>query len=74
MKSYDDIAACAAQYAVARDRQAADTEVRHDYEAFLRARVALAECLVASGWSPPVEVQHLLALDRQLLADLSPRD
>ena len=69
MKSYDDIAACAVQYAAARAELAADTEALHDYEAVLRTRVALAECLIAGGWLPPEEVQHLLTLDRQLLAE-----
>lgn len=69
MKSYDDMAACASEYAVARALLATDSDALVDYEAVLRARVALAECLIASGWSPPVEVQQLLALDRRLLAE-----
>ena len=66
--SYDDIAECAAQYASARDRISADTHVLADYQAVLRARVALAECLLSAGWTPPQRSQHLLTLDRQLLA------
>lgn len=46
---YDDIAECAAEYASARERIAADTHVLTDYEAVLRARVALAECLLRAG-------------------------
>ena len=66
--SYDDIAECAAEYASARERIGADTHVLADYEAVLRARVALAECLLRAGWTPPQQTQHLLTLDRQLLA------
>jgi hypothetical protein len=69
MRSYDDIAACAARYAEARRHLVAADESLQDYEAVLRSRVALAECLIASGWTPPEDVQHLLALDRQLLAE-----
>ena len=66
--SYDDIAECAAQYACARERIGSGTHVLADYEAVLRARVALAECLLRAGWTPPQKTQDLLTLDRQLLA------
>jgi hypothetical protein len=69
MRNYDDIAACAVRYAAARAELAGDIASLGDYEAVLRTRVALAECLIAGGWLPPEEVQQLLALDRQLLAE-----
>ncbi|MGI8700823.1 MAG: hypothetical protein ACR2JU_06400 [Nocardioidaceae bacterium] len=69
MTNYDEIAACAAEYASARERLAADTDALTDFEAVLRARVALAECLVRAGWTPPQQAAHLLMLDRQVLAE-----
>ena len=66
--NYDDITDCAAEYASAREQIAAGTHVLADYEAVLRARVALAECLLRAGWTPQLQTQHLLTLDRQLLA------
>jgi hypothetical protein len=71
VKSYDDIAECAALYAAAREQLAEESEALGDFEAVLRARVALAECLIGAGWSPPEPVEHLLALDRQLLSEPS---
>lgn len=70
MKTYDEIATCAARYAAA---QAALAETGADsglggYEAVLQARVALASCLVAAGWTPPPNEQALLDIDRRLLA------
>jgi len=49
VSNYDEIAACAAEYASACERLAANTDALTDYEAVLRARVALAECLVSAG-------------------------
>ena len=69
VSAYDEIAACAAEYSSARERLAADTDALTDYEAVLRTRVALAECLLRAGWTPPQETQHFLMLDRQLLAE-----
>lgn len=66
VSNYEEIAACAAEYASARERLA---DVLAEYEAVLRARVALAECLMRAGWTPPQQAQHLLMLDRQLLAE-----
>jgi hypothetical protein len=54
VNSYDDIATCAAEDAATRGRLAADTDALTDYEAVLRARVALAECMVAASWTPIV--------------------
>jgi len=69
VSNYDEIAACAAEYASACERLAANTDALTDYEAVLRARVALAECLVSAGWTPSEQAQHLLMFDRQLLAE-----
>ncbi|GAC1439511.1 MAG: hypothetical protein NVSMB55_01200 [Mycobacteriales bacterium] len=69
MNTYDNIAVCAARYAEARDLLRASPEELSAYEAVLLTRVALAECLIASGWSPPNEMQQLLVQDRQLLAE-----
>lgn len=65
MKTYDDIAACAATYAQARTEL--DQGVFAANEAVLRARVGLAECLVEAGWRPDGDVLALLRLDQQLL-------
>jgi hypothetical protein len=69
VSNYEEIAACAAEYSSALERLAADTDALADYEAVLRARVALAECLLRAGWTPPQKTQHFLMLDRQLLAE-----
>jgi hypothetical protein len=71
VSNYEEIAACAAEYSSARERLAAntDTDALADYEAVLRTRVALAECLLRAGWTPPQETQHFLMLDRRLLAE-----
>jgi hypothetical protein len=69
MKSYDDLAACAARYAAAREQLTEASDALRHFEAVLRARVTLAECLIAAGWSPPEGVEHLLAIDRQLLSE-----
>ncbi len=52
-----------------RERLTEDTDALTDYKAILRARVALAECLLRAGWTPPQPAQHHLMIDRQLLAD-----
>ncbi|MGI8702181.1 MAG: hypothetical protein ACR2JU_13430 [Nocardioidaceae bacterium] len=71
VNNYDDIAACAAKYSRSRERIAADTDVLTEYEVVLRARVELAECLISAGWTPTPEVQQVLMLDRQILAQPS---
>ena len=69
VSNYMEIAACAAEYSSALERLAADTDALADYEAVLRARVALAECLLRAGWTPPQKTQDFLMLDRRLLAE-----
>jgi hypothetical protein len=69
VSNYEEIAACAGEYSSARERLAADTDALADYEAVLRTRVALAECLLRAGWTPPQETQDFLMLDRRLLAE-----
>jgi hypothetical protein len=69
VSDYDEIAVCAAEYACARERLDTDTDALTDDEAVVRTRVALAECLLRAGWTPPQGTQHVLMLDRQLLAE-----
>jgi hypothetical protein len=70
VSSYDDIAACAANYSAAWTELTQDeTDALRYYETVLRARVALAECLIHAGWTPPDEATQLLSIDRQLLAE-----
>lgn len=66
VSSYDEIAACAAAY----QRAMADSKGAQDVaaaEAVLRARVNLAGCLVAAGWTPSPALRAQLDTDRDLL-------
>ena len=68
MRDYDDICACAVAYTKARDGMRLDDDLA-TYEAVLRSQIALADCLIAAGWTPPAAATDLLAMDRTLLAE-----
>jgi hypothetical protein len=67
MREYDDIADCALAYARAREALRLRDSDLTVYEAVLRTRMALVDCLIAAGWSPPVAALDLLAMDHALL-------
>lgn len=64
--SYDEIARCALRYVIARGEANGNDEVGAA-EAVLRARVALAECLLQSGWTPDKQTEAALMRDLQVL-------
>jgi hypothetical protein len=64
--SYDAIARSAGAYLLAKE--AADLSVRLGAsEDVLRARLALAECLMGVGWRPTADILAMIHRDEELL-------
>jgi len=63
---YSEVAGCAVAYREAHQRSR-DQGTLAAAEAVLQTRVALAESLIACGWTPSAQVAAALTADRALL-------